>query len=138
MMIDGLLEYGNVNYWLENGGVWFFSFDYEKEVLVKVLVYKLVSLLFVIELVIVECKIVICYVDYLYNEYVFDKLVLKDMVIWNCEWVSDVQDGIVLLIVGVDLFIFGYIFVCQFLKYVNQMYIDIGVVFCGNFMLVQV
>lgn len=30
MMIDGLSEYGNVNHWLENGGVWFFSLDYEK------------------------------------------------------------------------------------------------------------
>lgn len=30
-MIDGLLERGNVNYWLFNGGGWVFYFDYDKE-----------------------------------------------------------------------------------------------------------
>ncbi|CAI4221153.1 MULTISPECIES: serine/threonine protein phosphatase [Bacilli] len=138
MMIDGLSEYGNVNHWLENGGVWFFSLDYEKEVLAKALVHKSASLPFVIELVTAERKIVICHADYPHNEYAFDKPVPKDMVIWNRERVSDAQDGIVSPIAGADLFIFGHTPARQPLKYANQMYIDTGAVFCGNLTLVQV
>ena len=84
-MIDGLLECGNVNYWLFNGGGWFFNFDYDKEILVKVFVYKVDEFLLIIELVSKDKKYVICYADYFFDEYEFGKLVDYQQVIWNCE-----------------------------------------------------
>lgn len=138
MMVDGLSERGNVNHWLLNGGGWFFNLDYDKEVLAKALVHKAAELPLVIELVTAERKIVICHADYPHNEYAFDKPIPKDMVIWNRERVSDVQDGIVSTIAGADLFIFGHTPARQPLKYANQMYIDTGAVFCGNLTLVKV
>ena len=84
-MIDGLLECGNVNYWLFNGGGWLFNFDYDKEILVKVFVYKVDEFLLIIELVSKDKKYVICYVDYFFDEYEFGKLVDYQQVIWNCE-----------------------------------------------------
>ncbi|HAU5705069.1 TPA: serine/threonine protein phosphatase [Citrobacter freundii] len=138
MMIDGLSEYGNVNHWLVNGGGWFFNLDYDKEVLAKALVHKAAELPLIIELVAAERKIVICHADYPHNEYEFDKPVPKEMVIWNRERISDAQDGIVSVIDGADLFIFGHTPSRHPLKYANQMYIDTGAVFCGNLTLVQV
>ena len=138
MMLDALSEYGNVTHWMYNGGGWFFSLDYDKEILAKALVETVRKLPLIIEVEDGERKTVIAHADYPCNEYEFGKFIDPELVIWSRERISRAIDGIGGPISGADMFIFGHTPAHQPRKFWNQHYIDTGAVFNGNLTLMQI
>lgn len=138
MMLDSLSEHGNVTHWMYNGGGWFFSLEYDKEILAKALVEVVRKLPLIIEVVDGERKTVIAHADYPYNDYDFGKDVDPELVIWNRERISSAMDGIGGPISGADNFIFGHTPLSKPVKVWNLNYIDTGAVFNGPLTLMQI
>ena len=127
MAIDALLNGGNVNNWIYNGGNWFFLQDYDKEILSRSCLAKAKNLPLIIEVTTGEKKVVIAHADYPSDEYEFGKPVDEQAVIWSRERVAD---DVSREIKGADLFIFGHTPMIKGIgKRANQEYIDTGAVF---------
>ncbi|EJS8701555.1 metallophosphoesterase [Escherichia coli] len=138
MAIQALNGTGNVNYWIANGGGWFFYLDYDQEVLAKALIAHAESLPLIIEVNFPCKRYVIAHADYPSNEYVFGKRVDENDVVWNRERVSYAMNGVGCNIIGADEFIFGHTPASSQMNFFNQRYIDTGAVFGHGLTVIQI
>lgn len=136
MAIDGLGA-GDVTHWMANGGDWYFRQDIDKEILTRALMELVRRLPHVLELTTRGSRVVVAHADYPADRYIFGQQLNSNDIVWNRERLSNSVDGKPRKIEGAELFVFGHSPVNRPVRFINQMYIDTGAVFCGNLSLIQ-